>query len=199
VTDYKKSFAPALIEETHADLFSNITALSQAPIIEIEDVKTSKNFRPPNDLFYEITLERVEDSELRSVQIAEKDGGKYEPEAGDIIALTDVRPKCTDDLNRPKRLYLIAYVLGTRDIDSNKVPIRASKPILTDEQDMNEQGKETLLAVYLMNMTTNVRIWSALNPDPDGRNTSIIKTVLQGRSAVRILTHFVLQCHTHHD
>jgi hypothetical protein len=66
-------------------------------------------------------------------------------------------------------------------------------------QDMNEQGKETLLAVYLMNITTNVRIWSALNPDPDGRNTSIIKTVLQGRSAVRILTHVVLQCHTHHD
>jgi hypothetical protein len=138
VTDYTKSFAPALIEETHADLFSNITALSQAPIIEIEDVKTSKNFRPPNDLFYEITLERVEDSELKSVQIAEKDGGKYEPEAGDIIALTDVRPKCTDDLNRPKRLYLIAYVLGTRDIDSNKVPIRASKPILTDEQDVRK-------------------------------------------------------------
>jgi hypothetical protein len=41
-----------------------------------------------------------------------KDVGKYEPEVGDLIALTDVRPKCIDDLNRPKRFYLIAYVLG---------------------------------------------------------------------------------------
>jgi len=49
-----------------------------------------------------------------------------------------------------------------------------------------------------MNMTTNVRIWKALHPDSEGGNRNIIKTVLQANSAVRILTHFALQCHTHH-
>ena len=50
---------------------------------------------------------------------------------GDIISLTDVRPKCIDDdLNKPKRSYLIAYVHG-------------ANPILT-EQDRCKYKKETL-------------------------------------------------------
>jgi senataxin len=197
VTDYKKSFVPSLIEETHADLFSNITALSQAPTCEIEYVETSKAFKPPKSLFYEITLESIKDSELKKAKDTEKDEGKYEPEAGDLIALTYVKPKCIDDLNRPKRFYLIAYVLRPRDLETDEfstVSIRASKPILTGEEHMHNYEKGTLFAVYLMNMTTNVRIWKALHPERG--NTNIIKTVLQANSAVSILTHFALQCHT---
>jgi len=201
VADYNKSFVPSLIEETHADLFSNITALSQAHTCEIEYVKTSKTFKPPKDLFYEIKLESIKDSELESAKDTKKDEGKYEPESGDIIALTYVRPKCIDDLKRPKRFYLIAYVLRPRDLEteSSTVSILASKPLLTDEEYTHNYKKGTLFAVYLMNMTTNVRIWKALHPDPEGGNTNIIKTVLQANSAVRILTHFTLQCHTHHS
>jgi hypothetical protein len=55
---------------------------------------------------------------------------------GDIISLTDVRPKCIDDyLNKPKRSYVIAYVHG-------------AKPILT-KQDMCKYKKETLLICSL--------------------------------------------------
>jgi len=184
VADYNKSFVPSLIEETHADLFSNITALSQAHTCEIEYVKTSKTFKPPKDLFYEIKLESIKDSELESAKDTKKDEGKY-----------------IDDLKRPKRFYLIAYVLRPRDLEteSSTVSILASKPLLTDEEYTHNYKKGTLFAVYLMNMTTNVRIWKALNPDPEGGNTNIIKTVLQANSAVRILTHFTLQCHTHHS
>jgi hypothetical protein len=201
VTDYKKSFVPSLIEETHADLFSNITALSQAPTCEIEYVETSKTFKPPKGLFYEIKLENIKDSELKKAKDTEKDEGKYEPESGDLIALTYVKPKCIDDLNMPKRFYLIAYVLRPRDLETDEfsmVSILASKPILTDEEYMHKYEKGTLFAVHLMNMTTNVRIWKALHPDSEGGNRNIIKTVLQANSAVRILTHFALQCHTHH-
>jgi hypothetical protein len=78
---------------------------------------------------------------------------------------------------------------------SEKISILASKPILID-QDLHKykkeplvwNKKETLFAVYLMNMTTNVRIWKALNPAPEGGNTNIIKTVLQANSPVRILS-----------
>jgi len=198
VPDYKKSFVPSLIEETHADLLSNITTLSQAPTCEIEYVETSKTFKPPKDLFYEIKLESINDSELESAKDTKKDEGKYEPESGDIIALTYVRPKCIDDLKRPKGFYLIAYVLRPRDLEteSSTVSILASKPLLTDEEYMHNYKKGTCFAVFLMNMTTNVRILKALHPERG--NTNIIKTVLQANSAVRILTHFALQCHTHH-
>jgi hypothetical protein len=200
VTDYKKSFFPSLIEETHADLFSNITTLSQAPTCEIEYVETSGTFKPPKGLFYELTLESKKDSELKKAKDTEKDEGKYEPESGDLIALTYVKPKCIDDLNRPKRFYLIAYVLRPRDLridEFSTVSILASKPILTDEEYMHKYKKGTLFAVYLMNMTTNVRIWKALHPDPEGGNTNIIRTVLQANSSVRILIHFALHCHTY--
>lgn len=39
VEDYKKSFINPLIEETHADLLSNLTRVAHAPVFEILDVK----------------------------------------------------------------------------------------------------------------------------------------------------------------
>jgi senataxin len=196
MTHYMKSFIPPLIAETHSDLLSNVKGLSRAPTCMIYSVEKSKEFKPPKDLFYEITLKPTADTG--------KDVEKYEPEVGDLIALTNVRPKCIDDLNRPKRFYLIAYVHGAKNETSEKISILASKHILI-EQDMYKfkkdtpfaNKKETLFAVYLMNMTTNVRIWKALHPDPEGGNTNIIKSVLQANSSVRILTHFALQCHTY--
>ncbi|KAF9603100.1 hypothetical protein IFM89_033825, partial [Coptis chinensis] len=70
----------------------------------------------------------------------------YEPQAWDVIALSDVRPKRIDDLNRSPRCYLPAVV-------EIRIPY----------------------ATFLVNMTTNIRIWRALN---DGENVKIIKEVL---------------------
>ncbi|XP_035550651.1 uncharacterized protein LOC109010086 isoform X2 [Juglans regia] len=178
VEEYKKSFIYPLLEETHADLFSNMTTLFQAPTREIHAVKRSS----PKNLLYEITLKKTAN--------AEEDVGKYVPEVGDLIALTDVRPMSIDDLNRPGIFYLIAYVHGAKEEDSSKenfddkdlgkITILASKPILI-ELDSEKNKKETLLAVYLMNMITNDRIWRALDPELDGGN--LIEKVLQANSA----------------
>ncbi|KAB1211919.1 putative helicase MAGATAMA 3 [Morella rubra] len=198
VEHYMNSFIPPLLEEVHTDLFSNMTAVSRAPFCKIHYVETSKDYKPPESLLYEIILKRKKDAEVD----AEVDAGKYEPEVGDLIALTDVRPKCIDDINKPKRYYLIAYVHGARDEISDeiglfikkknydKISILASRPILTD-QDLQQSRKktfpankeETLFAVYLMNMTTSVSIWRALNSELEGRNRAIITNVLQVNSA----------------
>ncbi|PQM32677.1 putative helicase senataxin [Prunus yedoensis var. nudiflora] len=169
VAGYMKSFIPSLIEETHADLLSNVTAISQAPICEILTVETSKHHRPPKDLFYEITV--------RKMIATESNAGKYEPAVGDIFALTNIRPKCIDDLNRPSNFYLIAYVLGSKDESSDNLQILSSKPISGEGYKQIKSKRETLFAVYLMNMTTNVRVWKALNSGET--NTNIIKNVLQ--------------------
>ncbi|PQM32676.1 helicase SEN1-like [Prunus yedoensis var. nudiflora] len=187
VASYMKSFIPSLIEETHSDLLSSMMALSQAPICEILTVETSKHHKALKDLFYEITV--------RKTRKTESNAGKYEPKVGDIFALTNIRPKCIDDLNRPGNFYLVAYVLRSKDDSSGKLPILSSKPISGEGYCWGpeiklphvnfgpnrfkqiESKRETLFAVYLMNTITNVRVWNALNSEE--ANTNIIKNVLK--------------------
>ncbi|KAG6618034.1 hypothetical protein I3842_Q134400 [Carya illinoinensis] len=149
VKDYKQSFIYPLLEETHADLFSSMTTLFQAPTREIHAVETSKAFKPPEDLFYKITLKKIANAE---------EVEKYVPEVGDLIALTDVRPMSIDDLNRPGRFYLIAYVHGAKEEDSveenfddeslGMIKILASKPI-SIELDSKRRRKKHFLQFIL--------------------------------------------------
>ncbi|KAL3527376.1 hypothetical protein ACH5RR_012032 [Cinchona calisaya] len=171
-THYMQSFIYPLIEETHADLLSNMKTLSGARVCEVFDVKISKDYKPPKELYYEISLKQMGENEKRE--------GSYEPQFGDLIALTDVRPKCIFDLNRPKRPYLLALIQGMKDEGSFGLPILSSKAIEFEKQD-NEKGKkgDKLFAVYLTNLTTNIGIWKALNPDPEASNMKIIRSVLQ--------------------
>ncbi|CAN6585672.1 unnamed protein product [Malus baccata var. baccata] len=157
VTSYMKSFIPSLVEETHADLLSSMMNLSQAPTLEILTVKTSKNHGPPKDLFYDVTCV-----------------GTYVPQVGDLIALTDIKPKCVDHLNGPRISYLIAYVHRSRD---SNLSILSSKHIDTGRYTHIKSKTDTLFAVYLLNMTTAVRVWKALNSK--GANTSLTKNLLQ--------------------
>ncbi|KAI5351213.1 PREDICTED: helicase [Prunus dulcis] len=115
---------------------------------------------------------------------AESNAGKYEPAVGDIFALTNIIPKCIDDLNRPTNFYLIAYVIGSKDDSSDKLPILSSKPISGEGYKQIKSKRETLFAVYLMNMSTNVHVWKALNSEET--NTNIIKNVLQGKNSCTI-------------
>ncbi|GFQ02329.1 probable helicase magatama 3 [Phtheirospermum japonicum] len=165
VQHYLMSFIDPLIEETHADIRSNLINLRSAPACQIFDVRKCKEFKPPKNLFYSMTLKN-----------SDKKAGTYEPEYGDLFALTEVRPKCIDDLNGSKRSYLVAFVQGVKDEDSGKIPILSSKPIDFEKSDKVKGHK--LYAVYLTNLMTNRRIWSALHPC-EGGNMRIINSVLQ--------------------
>jgi len=200
-THYMKSFIPALIEETRADLCSNMIMISQAHTREIFSVGMDKKNKPPEDLFYNIWLQKRRN----------KANGKeiYEPDVGDLLALTDVRPKDIDDLNRPGFNYLLAYVhrLSEWQDDDDKYVILStltSKPIQFEIEDQ-ENKKESIIAgkgrrktmkanvyvVYLVNMMTNIRIWRSLNSDLEGGNMNIIQNVLHTSSAVRSVVHLI--------
>ncbi|KAK4551022.1 hypothetical protein RGQ29_032600 [Quercus rubra] len=167
--EYMNSFTYPLIEETHADLLSSMSTLHLAPSCEILSFKQTKDFKPPKDFFYLVTL--------KSVSGLQKNGG-YEPMVGDIIALTNVRPKY-NDLDRPNRPFLVAFVQKVKD--DNILTILASKPILAEDQ--GNKKRETLYAICLINMTTNIRIWRALNFELESKNLDIIGKVLQPNSA----------------
>ncbi|XP_075645223.1 helicase sen1-like [Castanea sativa] len=164
-----------LSEETHADLLSSMPTVSQAPTHAIFSVRQTVKCIPPKDLFFHVTLE--------SVKKFENHGVRYEPEVRDIIAITGLRPKCIADLERPNRPYLVAFVLSVRY--KRFLTILSSKPILFEHG--KNKKRQTLYAVPLINMTTNILIWRALNSKLEGGNLNIIQSVLQSSSMVKIL------------
>ncbi|CAI9110338.1 OLC1v1010344C1 [Oldenlandia corymbosa var. corymbosa] len=169
---YLKSFIYPLLEETRADLYSNLTTLCRAPILEVFDVKISKNFSPPKELYYAMSLKPTSEYEGKE--------GIYEPEYGDLMAITDVRPKRIDDLNQPKWPYVLALIQGPKDEGSFKLPVLTSKPIDFEKAGIKKcRNENKLFAVYLTNLTTNMRIWKSLNPDPEVANMKILTSVLQ--------------------
>ena len=181
-TVYKNAFIPLLLEETHSDLCSSLLGVARAPFCQILKLeRDSKLFRLPKPLHYNIRFE--------------KDVGKYEPEFGDLILFTDIRPKSVDDLklNTAKSPYHIAFVLGSKSEPTDEIQLTqvlSSKCINTDfESDTRDNETQKLYAIYLMNMTTNVRIWKALNSTTHG---NIIEKVLQPDLNVSITITFLM-------
>ncbi|WVY90099.1 hypothetical protein V8G54_035613 [Vigna mungo] len=175
VSSYLNSFISPLIEETHSDLCSSLKGVSHGRLCEIKKVERAKFFRPNKDLFYLITLKNISD-EIEDGE--EEKGGKYVPESGDLFVLTDVKPRRIDDLNRPGRFYHIAHVCGAKDTE--EILILSSKIMEMDI--LNEFGRiksQKLYAVFLMNLTTNNRIWKALHSLSMDYDVDIIKQVLQ--------------------
>ncbi|GLT68636.1 hypothetical protein SLA2020_408470 [Shorea laevis] len=169
-TAYLESFKLPLIEETQADLLSSLTTESMALSLEILSVTHSKGHSPKN-LTYD----------LIGTKVSEKNKGTYQPAPGDLIVLTGIRPKCTADLNMSEDSYLIASITWVDHENPHIFSILSSKPLM-DEENMKMLGniKATRFVVFLTNMITNVRIWKALNtdPDPNGKTMNLIKNVL---------------------
>lgn len=169
------SFILPLIEETHCDLSSSLIGVSRAPFCEVTKVETfRKYFKPPKDLFYLIKLK--------------SSTSPYEPKHGDLIMITNIRPQSVDDLNRPGSYYNITHVRGSKHPFTDKVSVLSSKCIEVSDLRSNHNK---LYAIYLMNLTTNFRIWKALNSQQKGGNMNIIKRVLQPDSNVRVSSSFV--------
>ncbi|KAK2979222.1 hypothetical protein RJ640_009620 [Escallonia rubra] len=165
---YMKSFVFPLIEETRADLCSSMGKLSSTPTCEIFSLDESEDFDPPGHLHYDIIVERKSN--------ITDEAGAYEPETGDLISVTDVRPKCIDDLNRPRRSFITALVQKVRNEKDFIKLIVLSNEFQTRRNELRNFHESV---VPLINMTTNMRIWQAMNSKPEGMNSGIFMKVLQ--------------------
>lgn len=115
-------------------------------------------------LLHDITLTDAEDISAN----------KYKPECGDLVALSLLKetPRRIDDLNP----LLLAYVFSV--YGDHKISVHLSSSISHDEKHSFGSG------VFLMNLTTNTRIWNALHNG--AANSTLIKRVLQANSLVSI-------------
>lgn len=168
VYEYTNSFIIPLFEETHADLFSKILGVNRAPTAEIIRVQTAKGFIPPKSLVYTITLRKRK--------------GSYAPTVGDLIALTDVRPKRVDDLKKPNMPYIISIIQRIKANSSlYELQILSSEFI---SQHLFEKDARHVV-VYLTNLTTNIRISQALHAEL-GDKEKMFETLLRvDHSSVR--------------
>ncbi|XP_076894527.1 uncharacterized protein LOC143546844 [Bidens hawaiensis] len=160
VSEYTNSFIYPLFEETHADLCCKILGVKSCPTSQIFGIQPAKDFRLPKSLFYTIILQ--------------KRLGSYVPVGGDLIALTDVRPKCVDDLKRPHMSYLVALVQRTKVKSSVcELQVLSSKPINLDGSDPRH------FVVCLTNLTTNIRISQALHAEVGDQKKEMFKALLR--------------------
>ncbi|KAM0022013.1 putative P-loop containing nucleoside triphosphate hydrolase, DNA2/NAM7 helicase, helicase [Helianthus debilis subsp. tardiflorus] len=166
-TAYTKSFVDPLLEETHAELLSSMNGISRAStrgIMVISEEK--KDIKFPNYYLYSIYFEKKSRSE------------NYEPEVGDLIVLTNVKPRRVNDL----RPYVTASVQRVQNEDHATTQVISSKPIPFSWMQSHKGGKviNKVFAVNLMNLTTNTRIWQALHSSLEGnKNMKVINKVLQ--------------------
>lgn len=171
--EYTKSFEAPLMEETRASLCSGMESVGLAPACEISELDFSKDHRPPKELYYNILTRRITGFK--------NPGGHYEPEVGDLIVLTkNTKPRKIDDLSRPGQQFVVALVASLEE-GSDMTRILASKEI-DSELRPSPFTRVRVFATYLMNMTTNMRIWKGLHPDPLGTNMKLILKVLRPES-----------------
>lgn len=83
----------------------------------------------------------------------------HEPNNGDLIAFTFVRPKRVDDLYTPATTFNVALVQRVKiEKDNSVLHVISSKPIAPEEGLHKNLDIRNLFAVFLTNMTTNLRI-----------------------------------------
>ncbi|XXG71977.1 hypothetical protein AAC387_Pa07g1182 [Persea americana] len=187
---YFQSFVTPLLEETRADMCSNMENLSRATTLKIEKSKRlhkgggSKRRHKEEGFVYNIMVRPLQSSTPTSTSTV---GGKepYIPERDDVFVLTETKPNVAyDPLKEPSSYHVavVTYVKSDQSGPSYKVRVKASKPIVLPESDNN---KKFLLAVLVMNIKSNGRIWNSLCSDPNmHRNPNVIKDVLQPDSMV---------------
>lgn len=140
-------------------------------------MRKSKDFKLPKPLLYTIYLTRRR--------------GFYEPEVGDLIALTDIKPRSIDDLQRPNKSYIIVLVQGVvKKKFLYTLFVLSSKPIsrVGRKKDSRSYRRKDVkhFAVYLTNMTTNIRISQALHSELEGGKKTMIEKLLRVDSSVYI-------------
>ncbi|XP_058098086.1 helicase SEN1-like isoform X2 [Magnolia sinica] len=170
IEQYYGSFIFSLIEETRTELCSSMKVLSTAPVYKIRSVGLSAS----KESVYGISMEPFRN-------VLDKGGKETSgPKNGDIFALCDVVPSRVADLDCDGRSYTLGLVTKNEDAESGppfEIRAKVSKDVVAPK------GKEkSLFAVFLINITTNNRIWMALNAVH--RNSNVVKEALCTNSSV---------------
>ncbi|KAL0413737.1 UNVERIFIED_CONTAM: Helicase SEN1 [Sesamum radiatum] len=169
VDQYLGSYVFPLLEETRAELASALETVYKAPYAEV----TSFNELKGDKLQYHVKVDHWRN------RISERGKEPYRTLPGDVVLLADLKPETVYDLQRVDRTFTFASVANTVDDETHESGDNCTpsnfKVKTAKHVEVGDGQSNSLYVVFLMNMTTNKRIWNALSMH---RNLKIIEKVL---------------------
>ncbi|KAL3635036.1 hypothetical protein CASFOL_022090 [Castilleja foliolosa] len=165
VDHYLGSYVFPLLEETRAELASAMETLYEAPFAKIKSLTESKRGT------YNVKVDQWEKSDRA------KEAYKTLP--GDIVLVSNMKPETASDLERAGWTFTLACVREllddgsddeSRTMSSHYFNVKTAEPV--EAEDWQSQ---TNCVVFLMNVTTQKRIWNVLGMR---RNMRIIEKVI---------------------
>lgn len=169
VHQYIGSYVFPLLEETRAELSSSLKVIRRAPFAQLVSVEEPKS---SGKLLLNVNVD--------SWRNITNNSGKepYRTLPGDVFLILDDKPETVMDLQCSTRTWAFAWVKQiTENGRSTHLKLNVSKNI-SDEHGMQKK----LFIAFLMNVTTNLRIWNSLHYSEDMK---IFKHVLSKESMVR--------------
>ncbi|KAK3023947.1 hypothetical protein RJ639_044710 [Escallonia herrerae] len=147
VQQYVMAFIYPLLEDTRAELSTKIAAISNAPFGPVISLEKSKAYK--SSLLYD-----VEASWQRA----------YRPIPGDIFFITDAKPESMSDLQPLRGVMSFGYNTKVSGDDEGSTRMGTLLTVkVSEELDIKDRPQKLLSVVFLINITTNNRIWKAMH------------------------------------
>ncbi|OMO60735.1 hypothetical protein CCACVL1_23911 [Corchorus capsularis] len=159
---YFGSYLLPLLEETRAEMRSSMEIIDTAPYAEVTYFKEAK--------LRGTSLYNVNVDSWRN-RFSDLGREPYKTLTGDVFLIVDAKPETASDLQGAGRTWTFALVTNiSEDAASDSFEVKAPKNIAS-----RDEKQKTLFVVYLMNLSSNRRIWDALHLKG---NLTIVKQVL---------------------
>ncbi|KAK2992171.1 hypothetical protein RJ640_000807, partial [Escallonia rubra] len=174
VEQYVMAFIFPLLEDIRAELSTKIEAISSAPFARVISLKKSKPYKTS---LYDVEVDKWKNNDRHH--------GKepYRPIPGDIFLITDAKPERMSDLQRLEGVLSFGYNTKVSGDDERSTRTGTLLKVKgSEELDIEDRPHKPLSVVFLINITTNNRIWNAMHSCGDNQ---IIKEVIRANSVVQ--------------
>ncbi|KAL9679460.1 hypothetical protein QQ045_017322 [Rhodiola kirilowii] len=167
VEDYFGAYMYPLLEETRTELHSSLDVLPNAPFTEVIAFDEAK---PHGTFHYDIRVDY-----WRNRFGHGKEPYKILP--GDILILANKKPETASDLGLLGDSWAYASVVNIKDSEDEEDDNISSYFKVKASKDMESHGEawKSMFVVFLMNVTTQKRIWNALHMF---RNVQVVNRLL---------------------
>ncbi|XP_057960849.1 uncharacterized protein LOC131152911 [Malania oleifera] len=172
VDDYFSSYIYPLLEDTRAELYSAMEHISELPFAEVMFTDNSKQC---GELQYAVKANYWENI------FGDHQKGPYRVLPGDIFIVTNDNLETIFDLQVVGRSLTLATVTRLVENTYEDDSISTSFEVKASKKFEVENKMKKFSMIFLMNITTNKRIWKALKKH---KNLQIVKEVLQFDSVV---------------
>lgn len=163
---YLGSYVFPLLEETREELASSMEIMHSAPFAEVTYLDEAK---PYGTLMYDVKVDHWKN------KFSDRGKEPYRTLPGDILVLSDANPESFSDLQQLGTLWAFGSVINIADEENEDISTSTHFKIKVSKDIEFKDGGKSMFVVFLINITTNKRIWNALHML---RNLNVINKVL---------------------